>query len=442
MTHSSPSRTARVLQRGEVGAGAGLGVADREVQLALEDPREEVLLLLVGAVAHDRRPDRVERQVGDRYAGDGGRVGEDQLLDHRAGLAAVLLRPADAEPAVGAELADHLLVDGVVAELAGRGGEPGLHLGRDERGEVLAQLLAELLLLGREGDVHRDSRWEGVEVARWKPRPKNYNLFSFWSTCLEDAMSDTTTKCPGPRPRHAAGAVRARLALPGPGGDVPATASRTASRRFGGKLVVWQDTKGEHQRPRRLLPAHGRRPDPGHGQGRRDRLPVPRLALGRRRQVQGDPLRPAGAAAGAHPEVRTAIVNDQLLVWHDAEGSEPDLDILPPRAARASDRWRVHRLGRGRSVTIEGSHCRELIDNVVDMAHFYYVHFAFPTSFRNVFEGHVATQFMESKGRPDMGGGLRRRRAVPQVRGDLLRAVVHDQLALRSTTRASTPRSS
>ena len=54
---------------------------------------------------------------------------------------------------------------------------------------------------------------------------------------------------------------------------------------------------------------------------------------------------------------------------------------------------------------ITDSHCRELIDNVVDMAHFYYVHFSFPTSFRNVFEGHTATQFMESKGRPDMGGG-------------------------------------
>ena len=39
------------------------------------------------------------------------------------------------------------------------------------------------------------------------------------------------------------------------------------------------------------------------------------------------------------------------------------------------------------------------------MAHFYYVHFSFPTSFRNVFEGTVATQYMESKGRPDKSGG-------------------------------------
>ena len=54
---------------------------------------------------------------------------------------------------------------------------------------------------------------------------------------------------------------------------------------------------------------------------------------------------------------------------------------------------------------ITDSHCRELIDNVVDMAHFYYVHFSFPTSFRNVFEGTQATQFMESKGRPDKTGG-------------------------------------
>ena len=34
---------------------------------------------------------------------------------------------------------------------------------------------------------------------------------------------------------------------------------------FGGK-VVWEDSKGElRQRARRLLPAHGRRPDPGLG---------------------------------------------------------------------------------------------------------------------------------------------------------------------------------
>ena len=97
------------------------------------------------------------------------------------------------------------------------------------------------------------------------------------------------------------------------------------------------------------------------------------------------------------------IRNDQLLVWHDVENSEPDLDILPPELPGLDEglytdwTWEV--------VPITDSHCRELIDNVVDMAHFYYVHFSFPTSFRNVFEGTQATQFMESKGRPDKAGG-------------------------------------
>src|SRR3954466_13875025 len=98
-----------------------------------------------------------------------------------------------------------------------------------------------------------------------------------------------------------------------------------------------------------------------------------------------------------------AIRNGQVLIWHDVEGSEPDMEILPPElpgldAGEYTDwSWEV--------VPIDDSHCRELIDNVVDMAHFYYVHFSFPTSFRNVFEGTVATQYMEAKGRPDKSGG-------------------------------------
>src|SRR3954451_19027366 len=99
----------------------------------------------------------------------------------------------------------------------------------------------------------------------------------------------------------------------------------------------------------------------------------------------------------------TAIVNDQLLIWHDVEGSKADYDILPPQLAGLAEGEYTDWVWVAEE--IEGSHCRELIDNVVDMAHFYYVHFAFPTSFRNVLEGTQATQFMESKGRPDKSGG-------------------------------------
>ncbi len=99
----------------------------------------------------------------------------------------------------------------------------------------------------------------------------------------------------------------------------------------------------------------------------------------------------------------TAVRNGQLLIWHDPEGSPADHDILPPElpeiGTSAYTEWRWD------SVPIQGSHCRELIDNVADMAHFYYVHFAFPTSFSNIFEGHCATQFMQSKGRPDKTEG-------------------------------------
>jgi 3-ketosteroid 9alpha-monooxygenase subunit A len=99
----------------------------------------------------------------------------------------------------------------------------------------------------------------------------------------------------------------------------------------------------------------------------------------------------------------TAEVNGQVFLWFDPEGSAADRDLLPPEIPDVmTDKytpWSWH------VKEINGSHCRELIDNVADMAHFYYVHFAFPTSFRNIFEGHTATQFMESKGRPDMGEG-------------------------------------
>ena len=43
------------------------------------------------------------------------------------------------------------------------------------------------------------------------------------------------------------------------------------------------------------------------------------------------------------------------------------------------------------------------MDNVVDMAHFFYIHGSLPTHFKNIFEAHVATQYMNSAGRPDIG---------------------------------------
>ncbi len=79
---------------------------------------------------------------------------------------AVLLGPADAEPAVGPELADHALVDAGLAELAGRGAQSGTDLGGDEGAEVLPQLLSQRDLGGFEGEVHGGLPWAEADVAR------------------------------------------------------------------------------------------------------------------------------------------------------------------------------------------------------------------------------------------------------------------------------------
>ena len=65
-TNSSPSRTARVVEAGEVAAGAGLAEELAPDLLAGEQREEVALLLLVGAGVQDRRPgpadaDRVRR---------------------------------------------------------------------------------------------------------------------------------------------------------------------------------------------------------------------------------------------------------------------------------------------------------------------------------------------------------------------------------------------
>ncbi|MER5204267.1 Rieske 2Fe-2S domain-containing protein [Streptomyces sp. NPDC002825] len=95
--------------------------------------------------------------------------------------------------------------------------------------------------------------------------------------------------------------------------------------------------------------------------------------------------------------------NKQLFVWNDPEGNPPPPEVTVPEIAG------IHGPDAGqwsdwtwKTLRVEGANCREIVDNVVDMAHFYYVHYAFPEYFKNVFDGHVATQYMESSPRGDM----------------------------------------
>jgi len=176
-----------------------------------------------------------------------------------------------------------------------------------------------------------------------------------------------------------------------------------AINAFGGKLVVFEDSQGNLG----VLDGYCRHMGGDLTQGtiKGDEVACPFHdwrwgADGRCKMIPYGRRVPLRARTQRY---ETAITNGQLMIWHDPEGSSADLDLLPPelpgfdKGEYTDWTWNTRE--------INGSHCRELIDNVSDMAHFYYVHFAFPTNFRNVFEGHQATQFMESVGRPDMAGG-------------------------------------
>jgi 3-ketosteroid 9alpha-monooxygenase subunit A len=90
-------------------------------------------------------------------------------------------------------------------------------------------------------------------------------------------------------------------------------------------------------------------------------------------------------------------------VWHDPQGRPPAPEVtIPEIESFGAPGWTSWTWD---TLLVEGANCREIIDNVVDMAHFFYIHFAFPTYFKNVFEGHIASQYLRTRSRPDVGGG-------------------------------------
>ncbi len=96
----------------------------------------------------------------------------------------------------------------------------------------------------------------------------------------------------------------------------------------------------------------------------------------------------------------TTLEQDGMLfVWNDPERQPPPAGVTIPRIEGAeSDEWTDWHW----YTTIVNTNCREIIDNVVDMAHFFYIHGSMPTHFKNIFEGHVATQYMNTGPRPDL----------------------------------------
>lgn len=176
-----------------------------------------------------------------------------------------------------------------------------------------------------------------------------------------------------------------------------------AIEAFGTKLVVFADSHGELK----VLDAYCRHMggDLSQGSVKGDAVACPfhDWRWGGNGRCVGIPY-----ARRVPPRARTRSwitleENKQLFVWNDPQGNPPPPEVTIPRIEGAfSSEWSNWTWD---SVRIEGSHCREIIDNVVDMAHFFYVHFAFPTYFKNIFEGHVATQLLNTRGRADIGSG-------------------------------------
>ncbi|CRK57807.1 Rieske (2Fe-2S) domain-containing protein [Alloactinosynnema sp. L-07] len=105
---------------------------------------------------------------------------------------------------------------------------------------------------------------------------------------------------------------------------------------------------------------------------------------------------PLRARTGSWP---TLEQDNLLFVWNDPQGNPPPVDVTIPIIEGATrDDWTDW---VWYTTVIEGAHCREIVDNIVDMAHFFYVHYSFPTYFKNIFEGPVATQLQKGVGRED-----------------------------------------
>ena len=168
---------------------------------------------------------------------------------------------------------------------------------------------------------------------------------------------------------------------------------------FGTKLVVWADDEGEIK----VLDAYCRHlgGDLSDGTVKDGNIACPfhDWRWGGDGKCKGIPYAKRVPLRAKTRAWITNVQSGQVFVWHDHEGNPPlPEDAIPAIPEYETGEWTDWEWNR---LVIEGSNCMEIVDNVVDMAHFFYIHYAFPTYFKNVFEGQKATQYLNTKGRPD-----------------------------------------
>ena len=145
------------LERAQVGACGRLGVAEGELELAVEYARQILLALLFGASAEQRRPDRGQAQAAVGQSVVAQLFGEDELVQQGLAAAAVLFGPADSEQPFLAQQQLELAARHrrrAVRRALNLGDHLGGHFVANERADVFS----ELLLLWCKTKVHRVSR--------------------------------------------------------------------------------------------------------------------------------------------------------------------------------------------------------------------------------------------------------------------------------------------
>ncbi|WP_277986190.1 Rieske 2Fe-2S domain-containing protein [Rhodococcus sp. Q1] len=167
---------------------------------------------------------------------------------------------------------------------------------------------------------------------------------------------------------------------------------------FGTKLVVWADSNDEIK----ILDAYCRHMggDLSRGTVKGDEIACPfhDWRWGGNGRCKNIPYARRVPPIAKTRAWHTLDQDGMLFVWHDPQGNPPPADVTIPRIEGAtSDEWTDWVW----YTTEVDTNCREIIDNIVDMAHFFYVHYSFPTYFKNVFEGQVASQFMRGQARED-----------------------------------------
>ncbi|MFE3226076.1 Rieske 2Fe-2S domain-containing protein [Nocardia sp. NPDC059228] len=168
---------------------------------------------------------------------------------------------------------------------------------------------------------------------------------------------------------------------------------------FGTKLVVFADTAGKVN----ILDAYCRHMggDLSRGTVKGDEVACPfhdwRWAgNGRCTQIPYARRVPPLARTRAW---HTMQQNGMLFVWHDPEGNPPISEqAIPHIEGPGTPEWTSWAWYE----QVVDTNCREVIDNMVDMAHFFYIHYGFPTYFKNIFEGHTAVQLQNGVGRDDL----------------------------------------